>query len=283
MTYSIVALDRDTGQLGVAVQSHFFAVGAIVPWAEAGVGAVATQAMAERSYGPNGLDRMRASESAGLALDALCEADGMAAIRQVAMVDASGGTAVHTGERCIAEAGHVTGDGWSVQANMMTGSGVPEAMATAFEAAVGAPLTDRLLAALDAAEAAGGDIRGRQSAALLIVDPDLPAGTPRVNVRVDDHPDPLVELRRLTRMADAYLSGDPEVAEMGANPELVFWRGVTLAAGGDTDAARPLLQRAFAAGPGWSELLRRLPQAGLFPDDADLLTALLPDQGTATG
>lgn len=279
VTYSIVAFDRDAGQWGVAVQSHYFAVGSVVPWAEAGVGAVATQSIAERSYGPNGLDRMRSGDSASVALAALTAEDGMEHLRQVAMVDAAGGVAVHTGANCIGEAGHVTGDGWSVQANMMTAAGVPDAMAAAYEGAAAEPLVDRLLLALDAAEAAGGDIRGRQSAAMLVVDASFSAGTPLVDVRVDDHADPLAELRRLVRVAEAYRSGDPAAGDavMPANPELHFWRGVALAVQGDVDAARLAFERPFAAGPEWAELLRRLPASGLFPDDPALLAALLPN------
>lgn len=277
MTYSIVAFDRDAAQWGVAVESHYFAVGSVVPWAEAGVGAVATQSIAERSYGPKGLDRMRAGDNAAAALAALTAEDGMAHLRQVAMVDAKGDVAVHTGANCIREAGHVAGDGWSVQANMMASPGVPEAMAAAYERAGGAPLVDRLLLALDTAEAAGGDIRGRQSAAVLVVDASLPPNTPLVDVRVDDHADPLGEVRRLVRLAEAYRTGDPAAGDavMAPNPELHFWRGVQLAAQGDVDAARVAFERPFAAGPQWAELLRRLPASGLFPDDPTLLAALL--------
>jgi uncharacterized Ntn-hydrolase superfamily protein len=198
VTYSIVARDPATGELGVAVESHFFAVGPVVPWLRPGVGAVATQAMAELSYGPLALDLLEAGRSPSRALEILTEADPGAATRQVAVVDAAGAVAVHTGECCIAEAGHRLGEGWAVQANMMTSPGVPDAMAEAFLAA-GGPLADRMLAALDAAEAAGGDIRGRQSAALVVVrgDAGSPAWDNVCDVRVDDHPEPLVELRRL--------------------------------------------------------------------------------------
>ena len=280
MTYSIVALDRETGQLGVAVQSHYFGVGSVVPWAEAGVGAVATQAMVERSYGPLGIERMRAGEPARAALDGLLAADDQSAIRQVSFVDASGSVAVHTGERCIAEASHIAGDAWAVQANMMTTTGVPEAMAAAFEAARAESLVWRLLAALDAAEAAGGDIRGRQSAALLLVDgsgQSGPLGMAMFDVRVEDHQEPLVELRRLVRIRHAYVTGDPDVAELGANPEVAFWRGVALAVSGDIDAARPFVRRAVDVGPQWADLLRRLPPTGLIPEDGDVVRALLDD------
>ena len=188
------------GQLGVAVQSHYFSVGSVVGWAEPGVGVVATQSLVEISYGPRGLERMRLGDTAPEALAALVAGDDGRALRQVAIVDAAGRVATHTGERCIAEAGHVMGDGWSVQANMMRDPGVPEAMAAAFSVADG-DLTARLLAALDAAEAAGGDIRGRQSAPWSWWRPKVSPGSGLFDVRVDDHGDPLAELRRLVACA----------------------------------------------------------------------------------
>jgi uncharacterized Ntn-hydrolase superfamily protein len=271
MTYSIVARDAETGELGVAVQSHYFSVGSVVPWLEAGVGAVATQSMVEVSYGPLALELLKAGRSPEETLRGLTAADAGQDRRQVAVVDATGRVAVHTGTRCIAEAGHVTGDGFSAQANMMTKPTVPDAMAAAFTTATG-PLAERLLDALDAAEAEGGDIRGRQSAAIAIVSGQL-GTTPwdRVmDVRVEDAAEPLVELRRLVGLKRAY-TGHGDASALGPNPELTFWQGVTLAAAGQVDEALPLLRQAYAAGPGWSELLRRLPASGLFPDDPDLL------------
>src|SRR5579875_554066 len=184
MTYSLVARDPTTGQLGVAVQSHWFSVGSVVPWARSGVGAVATQAMADPSYGPLALELLAAGRSAPQALPGLVVADPDAAIRQVGVVDAAGRVATHTGSSCIAEAGHVSGDGWTAQANMMAEAGVPEAMGDAFEGS---------------SEAAGGDVRGRQSAAGRVGggEPRGRAGADRVvDVRVDDHPGPLAEVRR---------------------------------------------------------------------------------------
>jgi uncharacterized Ntn-hydrolase superfamily protein len=290
MTYSIVARDAESGQLGVAVQSHWFSVGALVPWAEAGVGAVATQAFVEPAYGPRGLERLRAGASAGGALLALVAEDAGRATRQVAIVDAAGGVAAHTGVRCIACAGHHVGDGFAVQANMMGSEQVWPAMAEAFVAARGA-LADRLLAALDAAERAGGDLRGRQSAALLVVRGEASA-TPwsdrLVDLRVEDHAQPLDELRRLRTLARAYdhmNAGDAAMEraaiddarrEYGAaaalapdRAELVFWHAVALATGGrDADAA-PLFATVLTGAPGarWRELLRRLPAAGLLAQD----------------
>ena len=299
MTYSIVARDTRTGEIGVAVQSHYFSVGSIVTWAEAGIGAVATQSFAEPSYGPLGLELLKAGRAPDEVLRGLTAADAAEATRQIAVVDGQGRAAAHTGSRCIAEAGHRVGDGYSVQANMMRRDTVPAAMAKAFEASLEAEdLSARLLAALDAAEAEGGDVRGRQSAALLVVSGTRTAAPWQgvlVDVRVDDHEDPLGELRRLVGLRQAYRgidAGDEQAASgdlagalrsyeaaasvLGDNPELTFWRGVMLAATGKPEEAKPLLAQAFAVHDGWELLLRRLPAAGLLPDDPDLLARLLP-------
>ena len=256
VTYSIVARDPETGSLGVAVQTHQPSVGALCPFAEPGVGAVATQSIVEPAYGPLGLEAMRGGESAPDALARLTSEDEQRELRQIAFVDAQGKVATHTGERCIAHAGHIVGDGFSCQANMMRDEGVPEAMASAFTASTG-DLAHRILAALDAGQAAGGDIRGMQSAALIVVSPGA-----RLDRRVDDHREPLVELRRLVDL-------DRD------NPEGWFWEGIGLAYGGDVDAGRTLVERAYATGDHWRELLRRLPATGLVPDDPDVLDRLL--------
>jgi uncharacterized Ntn-hydrolase superfamily protein len=288
MTYSIVARDPSTGEMGVAVQSHWFSVGSVVTWGEAGVGVVATQAFAQPSYGPLGLDLMREGVPAPEALAQLLAADPGSETRQVAMVDASGRVGAHTGERCIAGAGHVTGDGYSVEANMMLRDTVPDAMSAAFSSASG-DLVTRLLATLDAAEAEGGDIRGRQSAAILVVGAE-PAEHPALGrlleIRVEDHPAPLVELRRLVGVKRAYEhmnQGDVHLGKgelddavreyetaqssVPGNVEFTFWRGVTLAIVGRIEEARTFLERAYASQDGdWQELLVRLPAAGLLPD-----------------
>ncbi len=299
MTYSIVARDAETGEMGVAVQSHWFSVGPIVPWAESGVGAVATQAFAEVSYGPLGLDLMRGGKPADEALRALLGVDGGADRRQVAMVDGAGRLGVHTGERCLAHAGHRIGDGYSAQANMMLHDTVPDAMATAFESATGA-LADRMLTALDAAEAEGGDIRGRQSAALVVVR-GQEAGPPHagrvVELRVEDHADPLGELRRLYDLHRAYermnegdrlLAADNIEAGMREyeaaaslaphNDEIAFWRAVTLAGKGRMDEARSVLAGLRRTDNRWDELLRRLVSGGLVPAETaeSLLDPHLP-------
>ncbi|HEY2604228.1 MAG TPA: DUF1028 domain-containing protein [Thermoleophilaceae bacterium] len=298
MTYSLVARDPETGDLGVAVQSHFFSVGSVVAWAEPGVGAVATQSFVEVSYGPRGLGLMRNGRSAAGALGELVDKDEGEASRQVAMIDAAGRVAVHTGQACIAEAGHRVGQQLSAQANMMRNATVPDAMVTAYSSMTG-DLGDRLLAALDAAEAEGGDVRGRQSAALLVVGgrrSDSPWRERRVELRVEDHPEPLVELRRLMNLRRAYdeleraeeiaVSGDIaaaaehyERAHAAApdNLEIAFWFGLALAGSGRVEEGREHVRRACAVNDGWGELLRRLPEAGLIPDNPELIQALLAD------
>jgi uncharacterized Ntn-hydrolase superfamily protein len=280
-TYSIAARDPTTGQLGVAVQSHYFCVGGVVTWAEAGVGVVATQAMVEPAYGPRGLELMRAGSSAPEALAKLAAADPGRDIRQVAMVDHEGRAAAHTGLSTIAEAGHIVGDGFSVQANMMLRNTVWRAMADAYRSTPG-ELADRLLAALDAAEAEGGDIRGRQSAALLIV-PAQSSGRPWADkvfdLRVDDARAPLAELRRLVSVSRAYAHlhlaqaalarGDSSTMrtefEQSAllypeNPEMRFWQAVALMQSGQMEEGLAALAQIVAADANWRELVLRLPE-----------------------
>ncbi|GIU98715.1 MAG: hypothetical protein KatS3mg014_0331 [Actinomycetota bacterium] len=295
MTYSIVARDPATGELGVAVQSHWFAAG-IVCWARAGVGAVATQAMALVEHGPLGLELMAGGASAAEALAARLAADPEREHRQVAMVDRHGGVAAHTGSSCIREAGHRLGEGFSCQANMMRRATVWDAMHDAFVAATG-DLADRMLAALEAAEAEGGDIRGRQAARVLVVRAeatDRPWEDVLVDLRVDDHPDPLPELRRLLTLQRAYdrleraeeleLAGDVDgaLAERRAamgmvpdNPEIAFWTAVSLAVHDRLDEARAALAVALPADPGWAELLRRLGDQRLMGLAPELASALL--------
>jgi len=295
MTYSIVARDPETGRLGVAVQSHWFSVGSTVSWAEAGVGAVATQAIGERSYGPLGLELMRRGRSAPGALETLLHADADAAIRQVAFVDAAGEIGVHTGDDCIREFGHVAGEGFSVQANMMSRDSVWDAMAEAYRAAEG-DLADRMLAALVAAQGEGGDIRGMQSAAMLIVEA-TPTGsewTDRVlDIRVEDHATPVQELARVLRLWRAYAHS--ELAEELENendlegamqerlaaleiqpehPEIALWAAIAMAGAGRLDEARRTAAVAWSAGRGWSELLKRMIDDGQVELDEDAVAAL---------
>lgn len=304
-TYSIVARDSATGQLGVAVQSHWFSVGSVVPFAEPGVGAVATQSFVDPRYGPLGLELMRYGRSAEEALDALVTTDGGRAVRQVAMVDANGTVAAHTGERAVQEAGHHVGAQYSTQANMMKRSTVWDAMAKAYESADG-DLAARLLAALEAAQNEGGDIRGKQSAALIVVQAE-PTGRrweDRIfDLRIEDHETPVQELKRLVRMQRAYQNlneGDAHVTEgdvqaamesyrqamdlvpdEATNGEAPFWVGITLASEDRVDDAIPYLRRAYAQNEQWATLVERLPDAGLLPS-MELATQLVEEM-TAEG
>jgi uncharacterized Ntn-hydrolase superfamily protein len=295
-TYSIVARDPATGELGVAVQSHWFSVGSIVTWAEAGVGAVATQSFVEPSYGPLGLEAMRKGESPVAALRRLAAADPHPEVRQVAFVDARGRVAAHTGKSCIPGAGHVTGEGYSVQANLMLTDDVPQAMSRAYESAEGA-LAERLLAALRGAQQAGGDIRGKQSAAILVVRArasEKPWTDRLIDLRVEDHDHPLEELGRLLRLHRAYemmnrgdeamAAGEMEraLSEYAAaeamfpgNDEFIFWHAVTLVTNDRVEQALPLFDRAFRMNPNWKLLVPRLPGVGQLPDDEDLIARIL--------
>jgi len=287
MTYSIVARDKETGEFGVAVQSHYFQVG-IVTWAEAGVGAVATQSMVNISFGPLGLDYMRAGYGAEQALKALLAGDSEPQTRQVSLVDAHGNVATHTGSKCIPAAGHRMGDGFSCQANLMEKDTVWDAMSEAY-AQSNEPLAERMLAALDAAEAEGGDIRGKQSAAMLVVS-GKPAGRSwedrLIELRVEDAPDPLQELRRLLRVKRAYLamndadqaseSGDLAAAATKLQeaitlaPEMVeiqFWGGLSMAQQGMVDAGCRLMQTAVEKDRRWIELLQRLVASDRLSED----------------
>jgi uncharacterized Ntn-hydrolase superfamily protein len=296
-TYSIVARDPQTGDMGVAVQSHWFSVGSIVTWAEAGVGAVATQSFVDPAYGPRGLELMRQGVAAPAALERLVTADKLPDGRQVAMIDAAGRVSAYTGKSAIAAAGHQIGGGYAVQANMMSNAKVWPAMAAAFEATRG-DLADRMLAALEAGEAAGGDVRGRQSAAILVVKAGGTgrpwAGADRTfDLRVDDHPEPVGELRRLIRLQRAYAHanrGDELMTERKIDEalkeyaaasriapeilELPFWHAVTLVSVGREAEAAPIFKAVFAKEPHWLALLPRLPAAGLMPDDPALLARI---------
>ena len=295
-TYSIVARDPVTGDLGVAVQSHWFSVGSVVTWAEAGVGAIATQSFVAVSYGPLGLELMKAGKTAPEALKALLAVDDNADVRQVAMVDRQGNVAVHTGEKCIAAAGHHEGNQFTTQANLMEKDSVWGAMASAFETSAG-DLAERLMSALEAAQAEGGDIRGKQSAAILIV-PGTTAGAPwrerRVDLRIEDHPEPLKELRRVLQIHRAYehmnegdelfANGDVDGAldEYGTaarmypeNVEVKFWQAVTMAGAGRLEDSLPIFREVFSLDKNWLTVTPRLAASGLLPDDAELLKSIL--------
>ncbi len=284
MTYSIVARDKETGAFGVAVQSHYFQVGPAVPWALAGVGAVATQSQVNIAYGPLGLELLRAGYNAEQALKALTAGDPSADVRQCAIVDAAGNVAAHTGRKCIPAAGHKLGEGFSCQANLMEKDTVWDAMAEAFTT-TDAPLAERMMAALEAAEAQGGDIRGKQSAAMLVV---AATGTGRpwndriIDLRVEDAAEPLPELRRLLRVKRAYMTagaaddleenGDMNGAvaklheALAIAPEMVelrFMTGATMASAGDVDGGCVLIAEAIRKNGRWLEALRRFAAVGL--------------------
>jgi uncharacterized Ntn-hydrolase superfamily protein len=295
-TYSIVARDPATGELGVAVQSHWFSVGSTVPWAESGVGAVATQSFIDPSYGSLGLQLMRSGRSASEALAGLLAADPTPEVRQLGFVDASGSTAAWTGGLAISHACDRQGEGFTVQANLMHREGVCDAMFEAYSTGTG-DLPDRLLAALEAAEARGGDIRGRQSAALLVV-AATPSGRPwddrLYDLRVEDSKEPLAELSRLLGVARAYRhmnAGDLRLTEgdvdgaveeyrkaellLPGESEPVFWHAVTLASVGRVGESLPLFAEAFRLRPEWRELVPRLPAAELLPDEPALVEEIL--------
>jgi uncharacterized Ntn-hydrolase superfamily protein len=295
-TYSIVAFDEETGELGVAVQSHWFSVGFLVPWAKAGVGAVATQSFVKVDYGPEGLNRMENGQSAEEALNSLLAEDEGEAVRQVAMIDVKGSVAAHTGTKCIYAAGHQIGKNYSVQANLMEKETVWPSMANAFEKSNG-DLAEKMMAALEAAEAEGGDIRGKQSAAMLIVSGN-PTGIPWkdvvMDIRVDDHAEPLKELKRLIRIHRAYQhanKGDHylELEEIEKalveyekasefypeNPELPYWSAITLASKGQLENALPIFKDVFNREPRLKKLTPRLVNAGLLPDDPELIERIM--------
>ena len=295
-TYSIVARDPETGEMGVAVQSHWFSVGSLVTWGEAGVGVVATQSLIDVSYGPLGLALMKAGRSAPQALAALKVADPHPEIRQVAMIDAKGNVAAHTGEKCIPDAGHIAGENFSVQANLMLNRKVWPAMAEAYRNTQG-DLADRMLAALEAAQSVGGDIRGQQSAAILIVKGEStgqPWADTVMELRIEDHPAPVQELKRLVRVHRAYQhmnrgdlaieQGDVEAAlrEYGAaealfpgNVEMKFWHAVSLVNAGRVEDSLPLFKEIFTADRNWAILLPRLPKVDLLDADAETIERIL--------
>jgi uncharacterized Ntn-hydrolase superfamily protein len=294
-TYSIVAIDKKSGEMGVAVQSHWFSVGSIVTWAEAGVGVVATQAFVEVSYGPLGLALMKGGKSPQQALKSLLATDPRPEVRQVAMLDVRGRVAAHTGRRCVPEAGHVTGRGMSAQGNIMRNRRVWRAMASAFKKSRGS-LAARLLVALESGERAGGDLRGRQSAALLVVKTGgngMPWQAKVVDLRVEDNPQPLVELRRLLRIREAFVHADSGDALMEKgdvrraqeryrrsaelypeNPELRFWEAVTMLNHGEIKEGSAVMKSVFRKNMDLKTLLKRLPEVGLLNVDKETLRAL---------
>jgi uncharacterized Ntn-hydrolase superfamily protein len=291
MTYSIVARDPATGELGVAVQSHWFSVGSVVVAASAGVGAIATQASPDLSHKPRGLAMLREGLSAAQVSSALRENDPAVDHRQFAVVDTDGVAVAFTGNACIAEAGQYSGEGYSCQANMMRDDTVWGTMAGAFETAVG-PLSSRLLTALDAAQGAGGDLRGQQSAAILVVPAEGTEADTVVDLRVEDHPAPLLELRRLVVLGDAYRFADEgdELVARGdfaaaaerylaaheiapTNDELRFWAGLGLISADAPERGLELLRASIASDASWQVLLTRLDPADV-PSTVEALRLL---------
>ena len=295
-TYSIVAYDEKTGELGVAVQSHWFSVGSVVPWAKAGVGAVATQSFVKVEYGPDGLELMEKGLTAQETLDSLVSQDTGSAVRQVGMVDVNGVVAVHTGEKCIEFAGHKTGKNFTVQANIMASPAVWPLMAMTFEQTEG-DLAERMMVALEAAQAEGGDLRGKQSASMLIV-----SGTPTgvswkdvvLDLRVEDHPEPLKQLRRLIRINRAYRhanAGDlyMETGKVESalveydlssklypeNPELKYWAAVTLVGEGRIEEALPMFGEVFRRAPELKIMTPRIISSGLLPNEKKVLDQIM--------
>ena len=295
MTYSIVARDPTSGRFGVAVQSHYLGVGPVVPWLEAGVGAVATQASVNLSFGPVGLELLRAGRSASEVVSALVASDAGAQQRQLGVVDASGQAASFTGAECIPAAGNLVGNGFTVQGNLLESDRCWPAMAAAYEASGGEPFSERLLRALEAAEREGGDVRGRQSAAIMIVEGSLQAAPwlgRLMDLRIEDHPDPVPELRRLVALKEAYdlLDDEGEAARAGGSAaeryaqarrgapeayELVFWRGLELANAGDLEGGRRELAIAFAADARWRTTLQHLAAGGREGVTPEFAAALL--------
>ncbi len=295
-TYSIVAMDEATGELGVAVQSHWFSVGSLVPWAKAGVGAVATQSFVKVDYGPDGLRLMESGMTATKALEILISQDDGEAVRQIGMIDFNGNVTAHTGNRCIEHAGHIIGENYSVQANIMAKSTVPKAMAKAFDNSKG-DLADRMMTALEAAQAEGGDIRGKQSAAMLIVSGD-PTGVvwkdTKLSLRIEDHSTPLIELKRLIRIHRAYQHAnrgdhymETEEIEKALleykkaeqyypeNAELPYWSAITLVNANRLDDALPIFKSVFQRNPNLKEMTPRLIKSGLLKDDKEILRKIM--------
>jgi uncharacterized Ntn-hydrolase superfamily protein len=303
LTYSIVARDDETAELGVAVQSHWFSVGSVVPWARAGVGAVATQSMVEISYGPLGLELMASGKKANEALEALLRSDMKRETRQVAFVDAEGNAGVHTGKNCTPYAGHFEGDGFTCEANLMRNDSIWGSMAKSFKATSKIsggkrmPLAERLVAALEAAEESGGDIRGRQSAAIVVVSqkayPNSWSGR-LVDLRVEDSQTPLRELKRLLRIqrgyewankGDQYLNDRSYrkafLAYKKANElvpeqeELEFWQAVTLVHARKVKDAKLIFGGVFRKNKDWIHVAKSLPKVGILPKNKRIMRAIL--------
>lgn len=296
-TYSIVARDSITGEMAVGVQSHWFSVGSLVSWGKSGVGVVATQSFVNPAYGPQGIELMEKGKSASEALNELVNKDEGKSYRQVAFLDASGKTAAFTGEKCVESAMHFAGNNFSVQANMMLNDNVIPEMKKAFKQYSNLPLAERVVKVLQAAEAAGGDIRGKQSAALIVVGADKVANSwedKKIDLRVDDHAEPLEELERLLKVARAYEfmnKGDLAMEEENVdealiqygraeelfpeNLEMRYWKAIALANSGRVHEAIPIFKAIFEEEENWRTMTLRLPASGLLNVSKDELNQIV--------
>ena len=284
-TYSIVAKDANTGEMAVGVQSHWFSVGTLVSWGKSGVGVVATQSFVNPSYGPNGIELMENGVSAEEALKNLTDKDEGRDFRQAAMLDVNGSVNAFTGEKCIESAGHFVGENFSVQANMMLNDKVIPAMKKAFQDNSNLPLAERIIKVFEAAESVGGDIRGKQSAALIVVGAEKTSNVwedKKIDLRVDDSSNPIKEIKRLLKVHRAYdhmnkgdlaieeNDMDKALSEYGKaqvlfpeNHEMSFWKAIALLNNGKKEVARPILKKVFKENPNWKKLIYRLPKSGL--------------------
>ena len=297
-------MDKNRGEIGAAVQSHWFSVGSTVPWAEAGVGAVATQSFVNPSFGPQGVELLKQGLSPEQVVDRLVASDAGREMRQLAVIDRHGRAFAFTGRRCVPEAGHRIGEGYSVQANLMENAEVWPAMAQAFEQTAG-PLAERMIEALAAAQACGGDLRGKQSAALLIVRGESSGEIWKdrvVDLRVEDHEEPVQELRRLLGVFRAYehmnrgdeaLEAEDEeraLREYGDalklypdSQEIRFWCGVSLANTGQLEQALPIFAEVFRAHLGWRTLTERIYNLGLLEVDQQGYNRIVSIGGVGEG
>ncbi len=295
-TFSIVARDPQTGEMGVAVQSHWFSVGTIVTWAEAGVGAIATQSFVNASFGPRGLEMLKQGMTPQQAVDSLLASDDGREFRQLAIIDSKGNVASYTGRKCVQPAGNLTGDNFSTQANLMINDKVWPAMAEAFKNTTG-PLAERMMAALEAGQKAGGDIRGKQSAALLVVKGKSTGKVWEdrlIDLRVDDSPEPIKELKRLLKVHRAYdhMNAGDLAVEKGDmkqalkeystaeemfpdNAEMKYWHAVTLANNGKLDESLPIFREVFNMDENWRDLTPRLIEPGLLTVDENDLKQIM--------
>lgn len=295
-TYSIVARDPNTGEMGVAVQSHWFSVGSIVSWGEAGVGVIATQSFVNPSFGQRGLEMLKQGMTAQEVVDLLIASDEGRDFRQLAIVDATGNSAAYTGSKCIPEAGHIVGDNYCVQANLMLSNLVWSEMSKAFESSDG-PLAERLIAALEAAQNVGGDIRGQQSAAILVVKGEATGKLWKdryIDLRVEDHPEPVKEIKRLLKVFRAYEhmnKGDLAVEKndmklamehysaamkmFPENLEMKYWTAVTLVNNNQLQEALPIFNEIFSADDNWRKLTPRLIKVGMLNADEETLKKII--------